>query len=405
MIKLSLNRKEINYDCISLILIFIGEVCFYTLDKIFLYLFITGVGVIIGLFHNRNRVYSKIEKDNFIIWVFIMFSIYFIYGFFFLQKGVFTWDTLGYRFIEIITLYLTMSNIFIYDIDLFKKAMIIVGVFSALYLIYLEGLNILGGGIRIGDSLSGNVNTVGYNFGIISTVIMWFFCREKKSYLIFFFLIFSMLMLLTGSKKVLIIILANLAMYFWFEKDKISGWLITIFILFVSLYLIFNVSYFYNIIGSRVEAMIETILLGSSSPIYSHSTEVREEMIKEALNLFLSKPFLGGGWNYFYAHTAYGYEYSHCNYTEMLCSFGILGTLLFYWRHFHDLKKAYKYRNSYISLYKDLFVLIYVVTFEALILDWATVSFSAQCVWYSSFILSAAAIKAIRETNKNIILR
>ena len=403
MIKLSINRKEINYDCISVILIFIGEICFYTLDKIFLYLFITGVGIIIGVFHNRNRFYSKIEKDNFIIWVFIMYSIYFIYGFLFLQKGVFTWDTLGYRFVEIITLYLTISNILVFDIDSLKKAMIIIGFFSMLYLIYSEGPSILLGGKRIGDSMSGNVNTVGYNFGIISTIIMWFFCKEKKGYLLFLFLIFSGIMLLTGSKKCLIIIAANIIMYFWFEKNKISGWLITILMLCVSLCLIFGVPYFYDIIGSRVLAMIETMVLGTFSPIYSYSTDVRDEMIKEAFCLFLNKPFFGGGWNYFYAHTAYGFEYSHCNYVEMLCSFGIFGTFLFYWRHLHDLKKACKYRNSPIQLSKDLSILIIVMTFEALILDWTAVSFSAQCVWYSSFILSAAAIKAIRGTNKNLL--
>ena len=397
---LTVNGKRINPDCISVTLILVGEICFYTIDSLYLYWMLTGFGMAIGILHNMPRFSFKIAKDNFVVWVCIMYFIYFVYGLFFLQKGEFPWDTIGYRLIEIIALYLAISNIFAKDIAELEKAVIFAGIFSAIYLICVEGANIFVGGQRIGDSLSGNVNTVGYNFGIISTITMWYFCKEKKAYRFILILIFSALMLITGSKKVLIIIIANLAMYFWYQKGKISGWIKTVSILLVGIYIIFNVPYFYDIIGSRVEAMIETMILGSSSPIYSHSTEVRDEMIKEALVLFQNHPILGGGWNYFYSNTVYGYEYSHCNYTEMLCSFGIVGTVIFYGRHFHDLKIALKYKASQLSSEHDFVILIFILTAEALVLDWAAVTFSAQCVWYFSFIFCAAAIRAIRENKK-----
>lgn len=398
---LTINGKAISCDSISVVLIFVGEICFYTIDSLYLYWILTGLGMILGILHNINRFSLRIRRDNFILWVSIMYVIYFIYGFLFLQKGEFPWDTMGYRFLEIIALYLAISNMFANDILKFQNAVVITGIISAAYLIYSEGSNILLGGQRIGDSLSGNVNTVGFNFGIISTIIMWFYCKEKKTYKIILFLAFSVLMLITGSKKVLIIIIANLLMFFWYEKKKISGWLKTVFILLVAIYVIFNVPYFYDIIGSRVEAMIETMLFGSSSAIYSHSTEVRDEMIQEAFKLFQSKPIFGGGWNYFYSHTVYGYEYSHCNYTEMLCSFGIVGTAIFYGRHIHDARLALKSRITKIDENRDLITLILILTAEALILDWAAVTFSAQCVWYLPVIICAAAIRTMRQNNEN----
>lgn len=392
---LSINGIKISSDCIVVILILVGEICFYTMDSLYIYWILTGLGMILGILHNINRFSFRIKKDNFILWVSVIYAMYFIYGLIFLRRGQFPWDTIGYRYVEIIALYLAISNMFVNDVMKFQKAIIITGIISVTYLLYSEGANILLGGQRIGESLSGNVNTVGFNFGMISTIIMWFYCKEKKTYKIILFLAFSVLMLITGSKKVLIVIIANLLMYFWYERKKISGWLKTVFILLVALYLIFNVPYFYSIIGSRVEAMIETMLYGSSSALYSHSTEVRDEMIKEGFSLFLRHPIFGGGWNYFYAHTVYGYEYSHCNYIEMLCTFGIVGTTIYYRRHFHHISVALKNRFSTITENRDFAILIIVMTAEALILDWAAVTFSAQCVWYLPVIICAAAKRTL----------
>ena len=405
---LSINRKAINFDCIALVLILVGEICFYTIDSLFSYLLLTGSGLILGILHNANRFSLKLRIDNFILWLSIMYTIYFIYGFLFLQKGKFPWDTMGYRFLEIIALYLIISNMFLTDILNFQNAVIIAGIISTIYLTYSEGVNILLGGQRIGDSLSGNVNTVGYNFGILSTITIWFYCQKKQIYKMVLFLIFTIIMLITGSKKVLIMTIANLILYFWYEKKKISGWFKTILIFFIGIYAIFNIPYFYDILGSRIEAMFAT-LVGNSNILYSHSTEIREEMMKEAFTLFFNNPVWGGGWNYFYSQTIYEYEYSHCNYTEMLCSFGIVGTAIFYGRHIYDMRIALKERKTKIDTNKNLIILILTLTAEALTLDWAAVTFSAQCVWYLPVIICAAAIKAIcqnkyKAMHKNIYL-
>lgn len=144
--------------------------------------------------------------------------------------------------------------------------------------------------------------------------------------------------------------------------------------------------------------MIDTLIYGTASLEYSYSTEVRDEMIKEAFHFFLNNPIFGNGWNYFYAHTMYGYEYSHCNYTELLCSFGILGTLLFYSKYFSNLFVMIKnIHNKFI--HKDLLVLIFILTVEALLLDWAAVTFSAQCIWYLPVIIASSSASVLSKLN------
>lgn len=391
---------KFNVDTISLIFILIGEICFYTSETLYIYLILTGLGIIMGIINNLNRFTLKIRKDNFILWICMMFFIYFLYGLFFLKKGEFTWDTMGYRMLEIISLYLVISNITLHDINELKKAMVIAGLFSIIYLVTIEHKTIVEGSQRIGDSLSGNVNTAGYNFGIISNILMWFFCKEKKKYQLFLVVLLSFIMLLTGSKKVIIMIFVNLAMYFWYERKKITTWIKIIIIIIIAVFAIFNIPYLYEIIGSRIVAMFDTMILGNASSIYSHSTDVREKMIQEAFNLFLNKPIFGGGWNYFFLNTIYEYEYSHCNYTEMLCSFGLFGTSIFYGRHIHDIIESLNYKYYKLKLNHDFTILIIALTLESLVLDIAAVTFSAQCVWYLPFIFSAAALKTMRNNAK-----
>ncbi|WP_240259915.1 O-antigen ligase family protein [Clostridium perfringens] len=389
----------ITIDSISLILMLVGEICFFKSETIYIYWILTGCGMVMAILNNINRFSFKFKKDNFVLWLSLMYSMYFFYGLFYLQMGEFPIDTLLYRFVEGIVLYLLLSSLLEKDTELLVKSFAISGVISILYLISSEKTNILMGGSRIGDSLSGNVNTVGFNFGIISTVLMWSICKEKKFYKVLVFVLLSIFMLLTGSKKTLIIFIVDILIFFVYKRKKISGWIKIIIMLIVGSYIIFNIPYFYDIIGSRIESMFDTLIFGNNTRLYSYSTEVRDDMIIEAFHLFLNKPIFGGGWNYFYSKTIYGYEYSHCNYTEMLCSFGIVGTMLYYGKYFSNIKTVLKYRKKNFDQNIDFIIIVIAFSIEALVLDWGAVSFSAQIVWYIPIIFSSAVIYVIRKNN------
>lgn len=384
------ESRKINTDCIAVILIFVGEICFYTMPTLLLYLLMTGLGTAMGIWNNINRFTFKVKKNNFIVWLTLIWLLYFFYGCFYLQKGNFNWDTLGWRYFEIIGLYLAISDLFVRNERKLESAFMITGSISVLYLLYTEWENILAGSIRIGDALSGNVNTVGYNFGLLSTFSIWFYCREKKLTRLLFFLLFTAVALATGSKKVLMMMAINVFIYFWYEKNTLGGWIKVLLFIAIATYLIFGVPYLYHIIGERTINMFKTMMYGGSSEWYSHSTEVREAMLQEAIELFKTKPLFGGGWNYFYAHTVYEYDYSHCNYTEMLCTFGILGTALFYVRYLDAAKFAFERRK--VKEIKDHIILVCALIVDALLLDWAAVTFSAQCVWYFPLIICASII-------------
>lgn len=395
------KNLHVNIDFLALTMLLIGEICFFKSETIVVYWGLTGCGMILAIINNLRRLSFKIRKDNFVLWLTLMYMIYVCYGTLYLQRGTFPINTLLYRYIEGVSLYLLISSLLQNNDKLLFRSFSTAGIISILCLVVLEKDNILMGTNRIGDSLSGNVNTVGYNFGIISTVIMWSYCKEKKNYKVFLFVLFSIFMLLTGSKKTLVILVIDILILFFYERKQLSGWLKIIMMVIVGIYIIFNVPYFYDIIGLRIEGMINTLLFGKASKFYSYSTDVRDEMILEAFHLFLNKPIFGGGWNYFYSKTIYVYEYSHCNYTEMLCSFGLIGTILYYSKHLSNIKIALKYRKTQIAQKRDLVVIAVAFSVEALILDWGAVSFSAQSIWYVPVIFGSAAIYAIRNLQSN----
>lgn len=388
------TKTYLKIEVIALTCILIGEICYYKIGYLPIYWALTGIGMMISLFHVGFGFYSRVVRLNsFAIWIFFVFAMYFLYGFLFLQKGDFPWDTLSYRLVECVAIYILTKKLLLMGNNSLAYPFVYAGIFSFIYLFISEGQTILLGTARIGNSMSGNVNTVGYNFGIISLFVMWWYCNEKKSYKLLIFSAFAAMMLLTGSKKTLIILAIDFGMLFSLERKNASRWIKLGFVISFLLYLIFNVPALYEIIGSRVESMFETMIYGQSAKIYSHSTDVRDEMIKEGFQLFLTKPIFGGGWNYFWSRTIYGYEYSHNNYIELLCSFGIVGALLYYSKQVGNAVSLVLNRRILGLVDKNLLALAISFCLVTFLIDWAAVTFSVQCVFYLPVICASAILE------------
>ena len=93
-------------------------------------------------------------------------------------------------------------------------------IFSLFVLAFFEISNLGVGGVRIGDSLSGNVNVAGANFGILS-IFMVYICEKQKKIFNWIILAFVVgVMLLTGSKMTLIILALDLVYFFINSKNK-----------------------------------------------------------------------------------------------------------------------------------------------------------------------------------------
>lgn len=403
---ITIGNNPIDLNSIGLTLILFANICFYNQKMVFLFRIISALGIICIFISFLVKKQLLLHKKSYPIWIFTIYSMFIFYQVFALRAGDFNWDTLIWRAVESLCIYYVIISS-LRSGKKFDVPFIVSGLLSVLILLKNELSSILSGNLRVGTTLSGNVNTVGFAFGVISLVIMWTYCQEEKKdkFKMVLFFMFVILMLTTGSKKTLIYLLANIVIYFYYNKEKISGWLKIGFIVCVLLYAIFQIDYFYNIIGYRVVDAVETFAFGKdvSRNVYSYSTDVRNDMIKEAFLLFKEHPIFGGGYNYFAYRTIYNYGYSHCNYTELLCCFGLFGTFVFYSRHIYQLKytfMSYFFHNNYDE---SIMLLGFVFTLLILATEIAAVTFSAQSLWYLPITISAACYDYLRENSINLM--
>lgn len=89
-------------------------------------------------------------------------------------------------------------------------------------------------------------------------------------------------------------------------------------------------------------------------------------------------PIYGHGVNSFWVLSPItnGRATSHCGFTEILCSFGVIGFFLFYWNWFWTIiKKSWlniktKARNKELSLFTIILIMLFVM-------EWQTTSFQS----------------------------
>ena len=163
----------------------------------------------------------------------------------------------------------------------------------------------------------------------------------------------------------------------------------------------FNNSFLYEVLGSRVEDMIFQ-MFGIGNGKYSNSTKVREIMIMEGVRFFLDHPFIGGGTNYFALRTTTGYGYSHNNFIEILCNMGLIGVALYYGPLVMNMVEAIRIRKKYR---KYAYFVIYVLV-SRFCTDWAIMTHSEPCVGYLPMIASFIyldLIKGLRHSEVSIL--
>nr|WP_296488701.1 O-antigen ligase family protein [uncultured Acetatifactor sp.] len=387
---------QIGAQGMALILILFSNVCFYNLDTQIIYIVMNLLaGVLVVLTQNLK----SIKNVKPIIWLTGIFALFIVYGIFSLKAGTFNADRFIISYLQCILYYIIFKNI-VLEAGFEKKMAYIFGVSALLCILtmYIQEGSFLGRELRsVGSSMAGNVNTVGMSLGIMSLFIVYYFGKTKKKSVLIFAITVMSIMMLTGSKKTIIYIIANIFILYSLSKNKFNG-IISMILLFSFLaYLIFGVDYFYNMLGSRIIDMLGQMGFHIKNAHYSHSTEVRMYMINEAFDMWLQNPLFGGGTHYFQANTKTMYEYSHCNVTELLCSFGIVGFILYYIPHL-SFFKSYK-RIS--SNEKDIANFGFIITILTLIIDWMAVTYSGFSTMYIPIIF-CLAIKEKRVETDNL---
>lgn len=243
-----------------------------------------------------------------------------------------------------------------------------VGLAVFFVLLTTGGLFIVG---RLGNDLVGNANTLGllysvYFIGAIGSVSM------SKSKILKVLLIISaildlLVIVLTGGRKFLMFTAVFVYGSFLLGSKQKTSRIIAATILFAILivvlaYLIMTVDILYDAIGYRFDGM------GSGQ---AEGVDDQSELMRKGIEFFWERPLFGWGIEAYQAMSQSGF-YSHSNYVELLCNFGLFGTLLYYSQYFICLRTMIKYRRNggeeiqfYLPLLISIFFLdIFAITFN-----------------------------------------
>lgn len=139
--------------------------------------------------------------------------------------------------------------------------------------------------------------------------------------------------LLTGSRKSVMMIAIFVTAFFLFWSREKAG-VNTVFRIIglsaaaiAAVMLVMNVPILYDALGNRIETLYRYVVNGEQ---VDGSAVTRTKMLQIGMRMFLNmNPVFGSGLNNYKYLSGY-LTYSHNNYMELLCSVGIVGTLLYY---------------------------------------------------------------------------
>lgn len=242
-------------------------------------------------------------------------------------------------------------------LELLSQSFVITLAMIIIHTMIISGGNILpslGEGIRIGNGGTGNVNTAAITYAFLLIPIVYQVFSNKNKYYIMPMIFGIVFMIITGSKKAVLFLLVVALVYLFSTGRNPSKILLNVLKVVVLIGAIFVVFYYIpvmnELVWSRLQSMVHSLQMYDRFD--SSSTSLRITFIITALTKFWDKPFFGHGWGAF--AQMYGYVslyrmglYTHCNYTEILFSFGIVGFLIYYIFPFSVYRRSKRIKSDY----------------------------------------------------------
>ena len=227
------------------------------------------------------------------------------------------------------------------------------------------------GSERVGASIGLNANDLGLRC-VIGMLLALFLQKKHPIMYKAVLLLFLIISLFSGSRKALGMAIMGIFIYYALKNRGLKSLLnigIAAIVSLILLYLVLNDSVLYELMGWRIMTILNkyTIFGNIKSIGYVRSTYSLEER-QYAMKMFYQKPLLGWGGDGFRTQmSAIGYShvtYSHCNYTELLSTLGIVGFLLYYIFEFAILIKSFiQFRRDGNTMYLMAFTIILVNIF------------------------------------------
>ena len=263
---------------------------------------------------------------------------------------------------------------------------------------------LLWGTTRVGETIGYNPNTIGLILSLTAILAYNLYLSDRK---IIFFLVTVLLggaSLFTGSRKAFAILVVGIFLLSIITKsDKkqfIFSFVLGVLLLTIFVALILNWEPLYQVIGIRIDSLVQGLLGGNTDS----STSTRFNMISVGIELFSQKPFFGYGLGNFKYFSGYD-VYSHNNYIELLVSFGLFGTVLFYSMHFYILQKGMRLLKNR-GFANNSAILASIIIAIILLMDLGMVSYYGE---FSQLLISISYVSIsdkkqaiLRNTNGNL---
>ena len=251
------------------------------------------------------------------------------------------------------------------------------GLFAAIYLLInseIYNMQRLGG-------LLGNINMIGIIIGISALFSIYFILFQKRYLYLLPAIICVVMVLTTGSRVALVLVFLSSLLLFYFNsknsfKGRIKSIILGILLLFLFYYLLFNVPYFYQIAGHRVENISKFI---RAEQVDEGSIIERTYMFKYGLELFKASPLIGYGidnYRILLGKDIGEITYAHNNYIELLVGLGILGAIIYYSMYANAVICLFKSKNNLNLRYLFLTFLL-----SVLITDFASVTYYSKHIY------------------------
>ena len=220
----------------------------------------------------------------------------------------------------------------------------------------------------------------------------------KKNIRVIYIGLFLLTGLCTGSRRGIIQLVLIALLYALTEYNinkKLKRLLLILLLLLLGGIILSSVPYFRETYWTRLFSIFDTSIDDAGGG--EASTVGRNIYRMIAMDMFRMRPLTGFGIDGFHCYLAdhpYTYTtfavravYSHCNYTELLADFGILGFIFYYILHFNILKRILKFYKE-----NNYFRLTLIIILATLVLDYGGISFQSNFAMYMYTILFLGVI-------------
>ena len=237
----------------------------------------------------------------------------------------------------------------------------------------------------LGDFGLGSHNTLGMFSAFCGGFCFYFILSLGRKKYFLFLLMETIIVILAGSRKGFLALALCIGGVYVFNSHNlkfIRNCVIAIIVIIAGYMILITNDALYEIAGKKLQVLVKSVLVDNS--ISDFSMIERSFYKTQAVYLFSQKPLYGYGVNGFRAYMQkIGYShvtYSHCNFTELLANYGLIGFILYYVLKF----KAIVGFIPKLGKAETLFVTAWVWMITLLILEYGFVSYYAtwtQLLW------------------------